>query len=329
MRPALQAVAARNAGPFTRQDALRCGYTERELKTLTGRSGRRAGDWVVLARGVYADRVLFESCDADGRYLLQVRARALTLRTSGVFSHASAAVLHTMPLRPRWQALVHVTRPDVHGGRSQGGVKHHRAMLGERSVIDRGGLRFTDLARTGVDIAREHGFEDGVVALDAALRMGAGEVQLQESLEAMSSWAHVGDVRAAVEFADAGAHNPGESLMRVMLGELGLGKIETQYLVTDGYRTAYADARIGRHLFEFDGRVKYVERDLGGVAYRPPGEIVSEEKRREDWLRRTQGGHGVSRVIWSELFGAERRRTQRRIVQEVQETVRRFGPAEG
>ena len=43
--------------------------------------------------------------------------------------------------------------------------------------------------------------------------------------------------------------------MRVMLGELGLGKIETQYLVTDGYRTAYADARIGRHLFEFDGRV--------------------------------------------------------------------------
>ncbi len=278
MRPALQAVARRSAGPFTRRDALRCGYTERELKTLTGAGGRRAAAWVVLDRGVYVDRGLFDSLDADGRYLLRVRAKALTLGRPAVFSHASAAALLGMPLRPRWHALVHVTRPDVHGGRSEGGVKHHRAGLDEQSVIARGGLRFTDLARTGVDIARENGFEDGVVALDAAKRMGADEVQLQGCLELMCSWGHVGDARAAVEFADAGAQNPGESLMRVMLGELDLGKIETQYLVTDGHRTAYADARIGRHLFEFDGRVKYVERALGGVADRPAGEIVWEEK---------------------------------------------------
>ena len=39
--------------------------------------------------------------------------------------------------------------------------------------------------------------------------------------------------------------------------------------------------RIGCHVFEFDGRVKYRRTEDGGVADRPPDEVVWEEKKRE------------------------------------------------
>ncbi len=122
----------------------------------------------------------------------------------------------------------------------------------------------------------------------------------------MTYWPHVTRARAAVEIADGGAQNVGESLLRLMVLELGIGRPETQYVVTEGSRRAEVDLRVGRHLFEFDGRVKYVDREHGGVADRPVTQVLWEEKQREDWLRRVYGGHGMSRVVWDELFGDAR-----------------------
>jgi hypothetical protein len=110
-----------------------------------------------------------------------------------------------------------------------------------------------------------------------------------------------------------------------MVLELDIGVPETQFVVRDGSRWAAADIRVGRHLFEFDGRVKYVGRENGGVADRPVEEVVWSEKRREDWLRRVDGGYGVSRVTWQEMLGAERRSTLRRLYDEYQQTVARLG----
>ena len=73
MRPDLQAIATRNGGVVTRADALRCGYTERELRTLTG----HRGGWVVVRRGCYVERTLWEHADEDTRYQLTVRAAVL------------------------------------------------------------------------------------------------------------------------------------------------------------------------------------------------------------------------------------------------------------
>ena len=74
MRPALNAVAARNGGVFLRRDAVRAGYSEREMKTLTG----PRGDWVVVRRGCYAERTLWDVEDDEGRYRLRVLAAHLT-----------------------------------------------------------------------------------------------------------------------------------------------------------------------------------------------------------------------------------------------------------
>jgi hypothetical protein len=325
MRPDLRAVAARHGGVFRRSEAVACGCTEREMKTATG----PGGSWVVVRRGCYAERSLWERLDDEGRYALRVRAATLAQVRAGVPSHGSAAVLLEMPTRPRWRELVHVTRPGVTGSRTENGVKHHLAAYGEADVTTAGGQRVLALARTAVDIGREHGFEDGVVACDAALRMGVPRAALARALLPMTYWPHVTRARAAVEVADAGAQNVGESLLRLMVLELGIGRPETQYVVTEGSRRAEVDLRVGRHLFEFDGRVKYVDREHGGVADRPVTQVLWEEKQREDWLRRVYGGHGMSRVVWDELFGEARRRTLRRLRAEYRQTQERFGREAG
>lgn len=318
MRPNLRAVASANGGIFRRRDALAIGYTEREMKTLTG----HGGDWVVVRRGVYAERVLWESCDEDGRYLLKVRAVALTGTRAAVISHSSSAVVHGMPMRPRWRELAHVSRPGVTGGRTENGVKHHLAGFDVTDLKTVAGLQVMNLARTAVDIGRESGYEDGVVASDAALRMGATHADLNRAIARMTNWPAITGARAAISVADGGAATMGESLMRLLVLELNIGVPQTQFEVRDGRRYAVADLRVGRHLFEFDGKIKYLGRERGGVADRPVEEIVWDEKRREDWFRSL--GFGVSRVIWSNLFGVARRATKARVLREYLETVRRY-----
>ncbi|MGH8964494.1 MAG: hypothetical protein ACRDXB_04075, partial [Actinomycetes bacterium] len=172
-------MADRNCGVFTRKDAVACGYTERELKTLTGHRGA----WVVLRRGAYVERALYDACTDDGRYLLRVRAAAATMRRDAVMTHSSAAAALGIPLRPRWHELVHTTRPDVRGSRTENGVKHHLGSLDERDLVVVAGLRVTGPARTGVDLGREFGFEDGVVGCDSALRLGATPADLERVLD--------------------------------------------------------------------------------------------------------------------------------------------------
>ncbi len=323
MHPLLRSYAAEQGGSFTRAQAREADYSERQLKTLT----RPGGEWTVLRRGVYAEGSMVATLSEDERYLLGVHAVVLSGWSGATVSHTSAAVVHGLPIRPRWRRLHHVTRPDVLGGRTESGVTHHRAHLADLDLAVARGLTVTGLARTAVDIARLHGFASGVVAADAALRRGATPSQLSLMVERGRNWPHNTQARAAVRVADAGADGIGESLLRLMVLELRIGVPETQFRISDGNRTAYADIRVGRHLFEFDGRVKYLPAQEGGVATRPAHEVVWAEKQREDWLRRTAGGFGVSRVVWPELFGAARARTLRRLAQEYAATVHRFGRA--
>ena len=92
---------------------------------------------------------------------LRAVAAGLATRSGFVFSHDSAAHLLGLPfLRPR-RELVHVTRPGVVGSRHQHGVKHHRAPFLATQVVRAGGWRCLDLARTALDLAREHGYDAG------------------------------------------------------------------------------------------------------------------------------------------------------------------------
>jgi hypothetical protein len=185
------------------------------------------------------------------------------------------------------------------------------------------GLHVTGIGRTALDLGREHGFTAGVVACDGALRRGVTRGQLEAQLATMLCWPGITASREAVLYADPGAESVGESLSRLLLDELDLGVVDTQFPVRTASGTFWCDLRIGRHLFEFDGRVKYVRIEEGGVADRDPGDVVWDEKNRERLL--VAEGLGVSRIIWDDLWGRARERAKHRLRAEYALTVNRFG----
>src|SRR5699024_1700458 len=131
----------------------------------------------------------------------------------------------------------------------------------------------------------------GLVVADQALRAGVPPGELLRVVAGMKSWPGVTRGRAAAHDADGRSESVGETLSRPLVTELGLGRPEPEFEIAEGRTTARVDLRLGMHLFEFDGRVKYARvrpYDDG----RPGEEVLWAEKRREDWLRSL--GFGVS-----------------------------------
>jgi hypothetical protein len=277
---------------------------------------------------VYAERALWDSRTGyDEQARLRDLAAHLVMSPEHLMSHDSAARALGIPmLRPRHE-LSHITREGVGGSRTDRGVKHHLTRLGLLNTVQVDGVPVTGPARTAVDLAREHGYVTGVVACDQVLHEGRSTGLVKADLEAVLStmwcWPHVSEARAAIELSDPGAESVGESLTRLLILELGIGAPETQFPVRIGDKEAWTDIRVGCHIFEFDGRLKFRDLSRGGVATRPVEDIVWDERQRQRQI--CAEGLGMSRVIWDELFGAARERTKARLAGEYEVTVARFG----
>lgn len=302
---------------------MHSGYRERQLRTLTSVHG----PWFAVRRGVYAERELVEMAASrpDGLAALRDRAAHLVMREPHVMSHDSAARAWALPLlRPRHE-LVHVTRDGVLGTRTEGGVKHHLTRLGLLNSHIVGGMRITGQARTAVDVAREHGLEAGVVIADAARRCGVQVADLHAEIALMKHWPNITVARAAAELSDPGAETPGESLARLVVVEAGIGQVATQFPLLLGASIAWVDLLVGRHVIEFDGRIKFHREDRGGVAGRPIEDVLWDERTRQNEICAL--GFGMSRVVWDELLGRRRAATIARIKREYGITQARFGTA--
>ena len=322
MRPRLRALAARQGGLVTRRQAIEAGHTERELRSLTAVHG----PWVVVRRGVYAERALWDSLTGyDGPARLRDLAVHLTMTTDHTMSHDSAARALGLPMLRPTHELSHITRVGVGGSRTERGVKHHLTRVDVTDVRQVDGMTVTGPARTAVDLAREHSIETGVIACDRFLHDGGDRSELRAVLGAMWCWPGSTRVRASIELADGGAETPGESLMRLLVVELGVGETDSQFPVRIGDGVAWTDLRVGCHTFEFDGRLKFRRESDGGVDTRPVDEVLWAERRRERAV--CAEGLGMSRVIWDELFGKERDRLKKRLLAEYDVTLTRFGSA--
>ena len=168
-------------------------------------------------------------------------------------------------------------------------------------------------------MVREHGRAHGLAACDAAMRHGVTRGQLADMLGRMTSWPHSRCMRWCIEHADAGAESYLESLARDFVLELGIGRPEVQFGLTDGHTTAFADLRVCRHLFEADGLLKYEPDNLTGD---DPATVLLKEKRRHDFL--TGFKLGASRLTYVDLF-AGRRAALDRVAREYADTCFRFG----
>ena len=319
MRTELAAVAAAQGGVFTRAQAMDAGYRGPELRRLTG----IGGDWIVVRRGVYAERATWEALDKyAGPPLARAWAAHLTMGVEHVMSHDSAAYAWGLPVVLARGQLVHITRPGVWGSRTEHGVKHHLA-LDFPAVTSAAGLPVTDLARTAMDLAREHGTDCGAAAADRAMRWGVMPDDFGDVLATMRSWPGVTRARRAAGVADPGADTPGETLMRLIVLALGIGDPVTQFPVPVSRGTAWCDLRVGRHIFEFDGRRKYRPTTAAGDAEVPPDEVVWNEKVRERDI--ASHGLGVSRVFWQDCLPAGRGDAAARLQREYNASARRFG----
>ena len=198
-----------------------------------------------------------------------------------MLSHDSAAHELELDILAPDEPLVHLTRPGLTNAWTKAGVKHHLARFREDQVVEVNGLRSLDLARTAVDIARERGVRHGLPACDSALRMGVRRESLWEAVAPMHHWGGAPAARTSVELADPGAQTVIESLGRELVYELGIGMPETQFPVLIARGIAWCDIRVGNHVFECDGRVKYIPPERGGLAARDVEDIVWDEKQRQ------------------------------------------------
>ncbi len=149
----------------------------------------------------------------------------------------------------------------------------------------RGALRVTTAPRALLDHARESTLEDAVIAMDAALLVGkVTRPELVRASERARRWPGGPAAERAVRLADGRAESPLETRGRLRIVGVGLPTPELQVEIRAGGRLVavvdgwFDDAAVA---VEFDGRVKYTDpwRD------RSAGQVLWEEKRREDALR--------------------------------------------
>ncbi|ANP71326.1 type IV toxin-antitoxin system AbiEi family antitoxin domain-containing protein [Cryobacterium arcticum] len=262
-----------------------------------------------IRRGVYVTEERWRRADAGERYRLLVRATALVAHSQPVFSHQSAAVLHGLPIIGGWPDTVHTITSGASGGSRNRFTTGHQGPAPE-VVETTSGCQVTSLARTVVDVAASSSLLVGVTMLDHALRVeteraarergrgpregglaaprptGVTKEELYCELDAVNPRTGRRRAEQAIAFASPLAANPGETLSRVRIFELGFEVPELQVRFPDILGgDAWVDFfwRGVRKIGEFDGFLKYGSGPVLGD--RDPSAVVWAEKQREDALR--------------------------------------------
>ncbi|AWB85094.1 hypothetical protein C3E79_06845 [Corynebacterium liangguodongii] len=130
-------------------------------------------------------------------------------------------------------------------------ARHFR--LTEAETYTTEGCRATKLIRTAIDIARTHGFPEGLVAFDWLLRVGVDTQHIRRQIEAMGRFKGARIARQCLAHATPLSESPYESLARALLIAAHFDPVP-QFSV-GRYR---ADLGIdGWLLIEIDGDSKY------------------------------------------------------------------------
>lgn len=267
----------------------------------------KSGRLLRLRHGVYVERDLWTNLNFWQQYRLQVEAAAESLQSPTIFSHHSGASVWGIPTILKDQP-VHALTTFRGGGRSRAGVRRHlvEPAMAEAQEID--GLLVTSRMATVLDLAAFVPFAEAVVRLDHVLKPDAvrglaafTKAELLDALPGRYPLAVERRVRAVVAFADSASGSPGESYSRGVIHVSGFAPPELQYEVRNSTgRVAYSDFywEGSRTVGEFDGVAKYQRDEF--LRGRTPGQVVVDEKIREDRIRAT--GRNVVRWTWAVLW---------------------------
>ncbi len=322
MEGKLAALAAAQGGVITFDQALACGLSLEEVRRRI-----RRGEWIVLRRGIYAVAATAQASER-ARHAVDVAGALLSYEGTDFAAaptdplvvpvaagHRSAALLWNLPApkpeRPPGEVPATGTEegPRLISGRtidlvssgrgrrtSRYGVRLRPACLPAGHLARIGVLPVTSRARTAVDLARQLTWRQAVAVGDAALHAGCTEADLHQAAAFCARWPGGGQAVRMAAFADGRAESPVESLARVVLAELGFPAPDLQVvLFVAGGLEVRLDLlfRQYRTALEIDGKVKYTD------PYGPAGNVVWEEKLREDAIR--DDGYEVVRTNHREL----------------------------
>ncbi|WP_375480684.1 type IV toxin-antitoxin system AbiEi family antitoxin domain-containing protein [uncultured Jatrophihabitans sp.] len=282
--------AARQHGVFIAAQAHRAGWTRHALA--------HAVDYGYLERirpGVFA---LPLEASGDDHAMAAARLRRASVAVGlthcrMTLSHRGAAVLQDLPLL-QGTSVPCVTFPRLFRGEVRG-AHLHRARLFPGHVVRLGCVLLTSAGRTVVDLGRELGADDCVVAADAALRSGLTTADLlDEVLTRCAGWPGIRQAAHAVVHADPRAESALESVSRLRMVDAGLPTSWPQAIIRIGGRFV---GRVDFYWDEFgvvgesDGLAKYDGKPLS----------LGEEKRRQGAME--DAGLTFVRWGWTELYG--------------------------
>ena len=289
----LNVPSARNDGLILAESLRASGLTTYAVRALLAN-----GELVRIRRGIYAIGSVWRSAPHDDRYRLFIHATVLAAEQPLLLSHLSAAALHNLPIIGPWPGVVHAINNDTAGGSSARFTTSHRSVV-EPEPVAVSGCVATSLARTLIDVAASTSFLVGVTMMDHALRVEQERAQEEHHLgapalcksdlyaELAAVHPRTGSVRVrrVIDFADALSANPGESLSRVRIAELGFHVPELQVRFVVHGREFWVDFywRCVGKMGEFDGALKYSRGAILGD--RNPSDVVIAEKNRENLLR--------------------------------------------
>lgn len=155
------------------------------------------------------------------------------------------------------------------------GVRYHGIIVREHEQQTVLTCRTTTALRTVIDIARLHGFAEGLIARDWALAHGYSQEELSATLASMGRARGVAQARMAIHFAVDISQSAFESWARALLLEAGYRNITLQVRVGPFYIDIVVNGVIA---IEIDGGIKY--KDDASVA-----ETLRKEAARHKYLQ--------------------------------------------
>lgn len=285
-------------GFVARSDVLAVGLDDRFIRQQLGTKV-----WTRVRNGAYCFTRTWQTLGPDDRHRRLARAV--------LHAHGDAVVLSKVSgllMRPGCESWgidlkrAHVTRRNGRSGSIEHDVVHHEGAVDDADIEVIDGLLVMNEARCVVETIATAGVESGLVVADSALRSArVGHEDLAEVHARTRRWRGSRTTDLVLRLADGRADSVGESRARFLYWSQGLPRPEVQFHVFDssGRLVGTTDLAWPRHglLFEFDGKVKY------GRLLKPgqePGDVVFEEKKREDALRRVTG-FAMERATWQDL----------------------------
>ncbi len=279
---------------ISRRDVLAEGGSDNLIRAM------RRGGLASVRGGAYLDGDVWQSLQDEQRHRLLVYATVPRLAPGAVVSHASAAVLHGLPILGVAPSVVHITRERSSGGFQRGYLHTHATTMSAGPTVVKDGVRLTSAARTVIDCAATMPFEAAVCIADAALyKRVTSTDELGALAAAMAGRRGIGRVRQVLGFADARSESCGESFSRVQMDRAGLPTPSLQFAVGSGDRfIGRADFawKEYRTLGEFDGAAKYDSLISEDESLRV---VLREERKRERAL--IDAGWEVVRWGWTDL----------------------------